>query len=108
MKGSSFIKSFLAALFTGIVLLTVNIHGVHYLFVDHARTEHCENHLHKGDSDGHCTVCKFDVSLFTDVVLLANTACSAPLTEKWFSNYRSFNFLSPFFNLSLRGPPSFA
>jgi hypothetical protein len=108
MKRRSIIKSFLSALFALIVLLTVNVHEVHYLFLQHEAHEHCENHLHSADEHDHCRVCKFDVSFFTDVIFGSNNAIPTASVEKYSGTGQFFNLQASFFNLFLRGPPSLA
>ncbi|MES2622602.1 MAG: hypothetical protein V4615_17265 [Bacteroidota bacterium] len=107
MKRSNVLLKAFSFAFAAIVLFTVSVHETHYLFAEHhAAHEHCENHLHTEDSHSDCSVCKFDVSFFTDHI-----------------SYPQFNhphvtrqdipciYLSPALSIrnfanSLRGPPS--
>lgn len=106
MKRNCVLKSLFAFVLTTIVLFTVSVRDTHYLFSEHhAVNEHCDNHLHGQDEYSHCSVCKFDVSLFTDEVF---TPDNSPLVfdeARLFDKYQSCNLQSSIVNLSLRGPP---
>ncbi len=92
--------------FSLIVLFTVSVQETHYLFSEHhSIAEHCENHLHQDEEHAHCSVCKFDVSLFTDEIA-AHTACQ----PVFFSYQPAFLYqrnipATDYSHHFLRGPP---
>jgi hypothetical protein len=109
MKRISYIRVVLASLFASIVLLTVSVQEIHYLFVDHhALNEHCDNHLHPGHAHADCTLCKFDVSSFTDQLSIALSTVPACYSRPVVSLYHGTVFCSVISTFFLRGPPVFA
>jgi hypothetical protein len=107
MKSGSVIQKILAVVFTAAVLFTVSVRETHYLFSEHhAVNEHCENHLHSGDEHGDCTVCKFDVSFFTDDISYPQFAPKIFLTEKHPISYNGLMPATTVYVNSLRGPPA--
>ena len=109
MKRSLVMRKIFACLLTAIVLFTVSVREIHYLFTEHhAETEHCENHLHQAETHTDCAVCKFDVSFFTDAIFHPDFQQQQFCAEKYEASYRSI-ILAPVVNAnSLRGPPSLA
>lgn len=109
MKRNGILKSLFVSSLTVIVLFTVSVRETHYLFAEHhSVNEHCDNHLHSQDAHSHCSVCKFDVSLFTDEVFAP--LCSSLVFDeaRLFDNCQPFNLQSSILKLSLRGPPVLA
>lgn len=107
MKRTSFIQKIFAFVFTAIVLFTVSVRETHFLFAEHHETdEHCQNHLHSQDVHSRCSVCKFDVSFFTDEILTARNARIVFVEDKLIDGYQLIHLLSSSLRLSLRGPPA--
>ncbi len=107
MKRTSFIQKIFAFVFTAIVLFTVSVRETHFLFAEHHETdEHCQNHLHSQDVHSRCSVCKFDVSFFTDEILATENASLVFSEAKQMDGYQSIHLLSSSLQLSLRGPPT--
>ncbi len=105
MKRAPFIQKIFAFALTAIVLYTVSVREVHYLFSQHEAREHCENHLHGEGHHEDCSVCKFDVSFFTDGVSVRHTSPLAFAGEKVVCVYQPFITNSHLSFPSLRGPP---
>lgn len=106
MKRTSLFRKILSVVFAAAIVFTVSVREVHYLFVQHAIQEHCQNHLHSGSYHDDCAICHFDVSAFTDSVFSTDNS-PLPFTEDRFFDYcQFFNLQSSAFNLSLRGPPA--
>lgn len=109
MKRTSFIQKIFAFAFTVIVLFTVSVRETHFLFAEHNETdEHCQNHLHSQDEHSHCSVCKFDVSFFTNEILAFENSSVVFGEAKLIDGYQSFSFQTSSHHLSLRGPPTLA
>src|SRR3954466_12617023 len=109
MKSGSVIQKILAVVFTAAVLFTVSVRETHYLFSEHhAVNEHCENHLHSGDEHGDCTVCKFDVSFFTDDISYPQFAANIFSVAAPPVVYQGLRPATEVYINSLRGPPVLA
>lgn len=107
MKKANALTFFLCPLFTLAVLFTVSVHEVHYLFVDHHEHEHCDNHLHSGSEHSHCSVCKFDVNLFTDELTHPEIAQPVFATATIVLSAKSALSVQQPTGILLRGPPAF-
>ena len=110
MKRNSIFRKILSIAFAAAIVFTVSVREIHYLFSHQHQsiTEHCENHLH--DASHHhddCSVCKFDVSLFTDVLVAGNSSFIA-FGEQFAIRYHSPALQSSVLTLTLRGPPALA
>lgn len=109
MKRTSLILKIFAFVFTAIVLFTVSVRETHFLFAEHHETdEHCQNHLHSQDEHSHCSVCKFDVSFFTDEILAPENTTLVFVVTRQMDGFQSIHLLSSPLRLSLRGPPALA
>jgi hypothetical protein len=106
MKRASLFNKFFAVVFAAIVVFTVSVREVHYLFNQHEAHEHCENHLHNSNHHQDCSACKFDVSIFTDNVFFLDNSPIFCFEKKRIDYKQSLNLHFSFFNLSLRGPPA--
>lgn len=108
MKRTSFIQKIFAFVFTAIVLFTVSVRETHFLFAQHHEIdERCQNHLHSQDEHSHCSVCKFDVSFFTDEIFILENSNVVFAEAKQIDAYQSICLLSSSRCISLRGPPAF-
>lgn len=106
MKRTSFTQKIFAFVFTVIVLFTVSVRETHLLFAEHHETdEHCQNHLHSQDEHSHCSVCKFDISFFTDEILAFENSSVVFGEAKLIDGYLSFSLQVSSLHISLRGPP---
>lgn len=84
----------------------VSLHEVHYLFSEHHLHEHCgEQHLHAADEHGHCPVCKFDISLFTDELAQPVFIHAQPSSFAYTYTYQSVILYKQLTAHALRGPP---
>jgi hypothetical protein len=106
MQRCQLLKKIYAFAFTVMVLFTVSVREMHYLFSQHhGQHEHCENHLHSKDEHGDCSVCKFDISIFSNDIL------PRPYHHNFFTTHNSFFYrsvkrISDVYTKHLRGPPS--
>jgi hypothetical protein len=106
MKKPAIIQRFGSLLFTAMLLFTVGFHEVHHLFSEH-HTDHneCDNHLHSPEEHGDCSVCDFQVLLFTVhkfQVTLPFVPCNAIIITGYLQA-QVLQQLSP--TTLLRGPP---
>lgn len=109
MRRYSHIRLLFTGMLTSIMLMMVSIHEVHYLFTEHHTHEEChELHLHAADEHGHCPVCKFDISLFTDEIEQPVVAQAPAVVSIYNYTYQSVQVASATITYSLRGPPSLA
>jgi|ERR1043165_3487407 hypothetical protein len=109
MKRRNLIQKTFALALTVMVLFTVSVRETHYLFSDHhSIDEHCENHLHSADNHADCSVCKFDISLFTDAVFKPSIAGASFSIQTSVSFYSPVTLSDTFLSNSLRGPPALA
>src|SRR5436190_2548180 len=109
MKSRSLIQKIFAFALTAMVLFTVTVRETHYLFSEHhSAHERCENHLHQADSHGDCSVCKFDVSLFTDCISFPEMLSGGINIANRTSHYQSVILSGRTPSNPLRGPPAFA
>lgn len=106
MRKANLVTFLLCPLFTLAVIFTVSFHEVHYLFVDHYEHEHCDNHLHSGSEHGHCSVCKFDVNLFTDELIHPGVANPEFNVVPFSLNAKSVLSVQKQLSTFLRGPPA--
>lgn len=85
------------------------MHEVHYLFSEHHQHEHCgEQHLHAADEHGHCPVCKFDISFFTDEITQPLTIHVPATISTYIYTYQSISIQQQISAHALRGPPALA
>lgn len=109
MKKCAYIKGLLSVVFTAMVLFTVNVHQIHYLFAEHhAHHDECNNHLHSEDEHTHCEICQFDISLFDDQLVFQNYTASLFFNEVVVADYAAPLLVAKHDYTSLRGPPAFA
>ena len=109
MKRISYIKLLIAASLTSIMMFMVSMHEVHYLFTEHQQHEDChEAHLHAADEHGHCPVCKFDISLFTDEITQTVVSNNAFVVSLYTYTYQSVVVYKQVSAHALRGPPALA
>ncbi|MFN8322959.1 MAG: hypothetical protein U0T74_09900 [Chitinophagales bacterium] len=108
MKRTSIFKRLIALVFALTVVYTVSVKEVHYLFSQHQVHEHCENHLHSDEHQEDCSVCKFDISLFTDVLYTETCINHEFLSYSKNRDYHSVLYSFSVLNISLRGPPALA
>jgi hypothetical protein len=107
MRRYSHIRLLFTGMLTSIMLMMVSIHEVHYLFTEHHTHEEChELHLHAADEHGHCPVCKFDISLFTDEIEQPIVAQAPTVVSTYNYTYLSVQAVSNTITYPLRGPPS--
>ena len=108
MKYISLFRKILSIAFAVAVVYTVSVREVHYLFSQHEAHEHCENHLHDASHHEDCSVCKFDIASFTDVVFTANDSPLKFLSKEVACMYQLTITNSLLSFPSLRGPPALA
>ena len=108
MKRNSFFRKIIAVAFATTIVFTVSVREVHYLFSQHEAHEHCENHLHATDHHNDCSVCKFDISVFSDAIVsqFFSNSIFSQAGGHWLYQSPITNSLITF--VSLRGPPSLA
>ena len=105
MKRTSLLNKIFSVAFAVTVMFTVSVREVHYLFSQHEAHERCENHLHNSNHQEDCSICKFDVSIFTDTVFSFDNSAIAWLEKSLVVHKQSLNLQSSTLNLLLRGPP---
>ena len=109
MRKPSYIRILTALTLTSIMMFMVSIHEVHYLLTEHHQHHHCtEQHLHAADEHAHCPVCKFDISLFTDVIEQPSVSKSSVITSTYSYTYQSVIVRKQISAHALRGPPAVA
>ena len=108
MKRDSLFRKILSVAFAAAIVFTVSVREVHYLFSQHEAHEHCENHLHQTDHHKDCSVCKFDISVFSDEIFfqIFSKSIFSQSSGHWLYQSPTTNSLITF--VSLRGPPSLA
>jgi hypothetical protein len=108
MNRTSLFRKLLSLVFAAAVVFTVSVREVHYLFAQHEVHEHCENHLHSDNHHEDCSVCKFDISGFTDEVVFSSTTVVSFFIIKSDCFYQTPITDSRTISIALRGPPALA
>lgn len=108
MKRTSLFRKILSVVFAATIVFTVSVREVHYLFSQHEAHEHCENHLHDSTHHEDCSVCKFDLSIFSDEILPSDNTKAIVFASQVDDWSQVFNLQSQISSVTLRGPPALA